>query len=189
MRPSINTWKVPFACAVAVTSLPLALVLLSRHAAATSAAPDGLSSQPAVVSAPASVSSDPKAAPVEISLADALGRRWLQAEYRSNGHNELRGGVRQPPQRPSAGHRGLGPDLRDRRPAQPGGHRPRPAPWNCPLAGVARRGCRARRLARPTRSATRRTTSARTRCKTCARSSPRWTAARSIPGKPSSAPC
>ena len=90
MRPSINTWKVPFACAMAVTSLPLALVLLSRHAAATSAAPDGNSSQPALVSAPAPVPSDPKAAPVEISLTDALGRHWLQAEYRSNGHNELR---------------------------------------------------------------------------------------------------
>ncbi len=27
---------------------------------------------------------------MEISLNDALGRRWVQAEYRGNGHNELR---------------------------------------------------------------------------------------------------
>ena len=86
MRPLLNTWKVPFACAMAVTGLPLALVLLSHHAAATSTDPAAANGQPPVASAPA----EPKAAPLEISLNDALGRRWVQAEYRGNGHSELR---------------------------------------------------------------------------------------------------
>jgi hypothetical protein len=37
-----------------------------------------------------STPADAKAAPVEISLNDALGRRWLEAEYRGNGRSELR---------------------------------------------------------------------------------------------------
>ena len=90
MRPSINTWKVPFACAMAVTGLPLALVLMSHHAAATSVSPEVANGKPAAASAPAAVAMDPKVAPVEISLHDALGRRWVQTEYRGNGHSELR---------------------------------------------------------------------------------------------------
>ena len=90
MRPSINNWKVPFACALAVTGLPLALVLMSHHAAVTSTVSGGGGGEPTVASAPAGVPADPKAAPVEISLSDALGRRWLQAEYRGNGRSELR---------------------------------------------------------------------------------------------------
>ena len=90
MRLSINTWKVPFACAVAVTGLPLVLVLLSRHAAATSTAPDAAHGKPTLVAVSASAPVDPKTAPVEISLNDALGRRWVEAEYRGNGRSELR---------------------------------------------------------------------------------------------------
>ena len=87
MRPSINHWKVPFACALAVTGLPLALVLMSHHAAATAA---GAGAAAPAASAPGAGRTDPKAAPVEISLNDALGRRWLEAEYRGNGRSELR---------------------------------------------------------------------------------------------------
>ena len=88
MRPSIIHWKVPFACAMAVTGLPLALVLMSHHAAATGTAADGGGSQPTVASVASPL--DPKNAPLEISLNDALGRRWIQAEYRGNGRSELR---------------------------------------------------------------------------------------------------
>ncbi len=88
MRPLTNQWKVPFACAMAVTGLPLALVLMSHHAASTASSGGG-GSEPTIASAPANPG-DPKAEPVKISLADALGRRWLQAEYRGNGRSEVR---------------------------------------------------------------------------------------------------
>ena len=88
MRPSTNNWKVPFACAMAVTGLPLALVLMSHHAASTGSSGGG-GSEPTVAAAPVNPA-DPKAAPVTISLADALGRHWLEAAYQGNGRNEIR---------------------------------------------------------------------------------------------------
>ena len=83
----MNNWKVPFACALAVTGLPLALILVSHHAASVpSPSPSGGSGggEPTVATA------DAKNAPVDISLNDALGRRWVQAEYRGNGRSEVR---------------------------------------------------------------------------------------------------
>ena len=79
---SLNTWKVPFACALAVTSLPLALIFMAR-----SAAPAGTPSP----AAPAAAATAPAVAPgTEISLNDALGRHWVQAQYRGNGRSEIR---------------------------------------------------------------------------------------------------
>ena len=91
---SLTSWKVPFACALGVTSLPLALIVLARttavpanggHAAAPVA--------PAAVVAPpplGAMSLAAPVAPVEVSLNDALGRGWVQVQYRGNGHSEIR---------------------------------------------------------------------------------------------------
>ena len=78
----LKTWKVPFACAVSLTSLPLALIIMSRTAAAPASSP----------SAPPSAHAAPPAVPglVEVSLSDALGRRWLEAQYVGNGHSEIK---------------------------------------------------------------------------------------------------
>ena len=97
MRPAKKSkrshWTVPFACALAVTGLPLALVLLSHHAATAVAPQAATASAPAATVAPSPVgnpAADPNAPAVEISLGDALGRHWLQAEYRGDGHSEVR---------------------------------------------------------------------------------------------------
>ena len=78
---SLNQWKIPFACAVAVFSLPLALIVISRSAAAS-----GGKELPAGVAAPATVGADA----AEVSLEDALGRHWLQAQYTGNGATEIK---------------------------------------------------------------------------------------------------
>ena len=98
MRPAKkskkSSWKVPFACALAVTGLPLGLVLLSHHAATAADAPQTMAaaSVPAATATPASSNpaADPNAPVVEVSLGDALGRHWLQAEYRGDGRSEIR---------------------------------------------------------------------------------------------------
>ena len=88
-----SSWTVPFACALAVTGLPLALVLLSHHAANAAAAPAqtvASAPQPAAAAPATNPAADPQAPAVEVSLGDALGRHWLKAEYRGDGHSELR---------------------------------------------------------------------------------------------------
>ena len=77
----LKTWKVPFFCALSLTSLPLALVIISRTAAAPARdiAPPPLGAVQTVV---------PGA--VEVSLSDALGRRWIEGQYVGNGHSEIR---------------------------------------------------------------------------------------------------
>ena len=79
---SLNQWKVPFACALALTSLPLALIVISRSAAASggTGAPDGT---PRVAPAAA-------ADVAEVSLNDALGRHWVRAQYAGNGASEIK---------------------------------------------------------------------------------------------------
>ncbi len=91
---SLKTWKVPFACAFAVTSLPLALVVMARSAASPAAG--GKSPAPSVA-APAALVANvtanpvaPAADAVEISLSDALGRHWIKAQYQGNGHSEIK---------------------------------------------------------------------------------------------------
>ena len=89
---SLNHWKLPLACAVAITSLPLALIVLARRA--DSAPTDKPALPPAAVAA----AGEPgKADPamndaVEVTLNDALGRRWVHAEYLGNGFSELQAG-------------------------------------------------------------------------------------------------
>ena len=78
----LDTWKVPFACAFALTSLPLALVIASRTAAPSVHA----TTAPAREAVPATI---PLSA-VEVTLNDALGRRWLEARYTGNGHSEIK---------------------------------------------------------------------------------------------------
>ena len=75
---SLKQWKVPFACALALTSLPLALIVISRSAAAS-----GGKDAPKAASVTASEAT-------EISLSDALGRHWLQARYNGNGASEIK---------------------------------------------------------------------------------------------------
>ena len=77
---SLNQWKVPFACALALTSLPLALIVLSRNAAA-SAGKAGVDSPAPQVA---------KAEAAEVSLSDALGRHWVRAQYAGNGTSEIK---------------------------------------------------------------------------------------------------
>ena len=79
----LNPWKVPFLCALAITSLPLALLLLARSGdAATRSGAGTPTSQPGGASG--------QTAMTEISLRDALGRHWVQAEYAGNGHSEIK---------------------------------------------------------------------------------------------------
>jgi hypothetical protein len=77
--PGLNTWKVPFLCALTITGLPLALLLVARHDA--SAATQSNATQPA---------STGKNGITEITLRDALGRHWVQAGYAGDGHSEIK---------------------------------------------------------------------------------------------------
>jgi hypothetical protein len=86
--PRPNTWKVPFLCAVAITGLPLLLLLIARNDAVGATHPAA-----AVASVPTQPSAAPaaaKSALTEITLRDALGRHWLTAEYAGNGHSEIK---------------------------------------------------------------------------------------------------
>ena len=83
MRP-LNTWKVPFVCALTVVGLPLALAIVTHTVGASSQ--DGTGSQ----DLPAATTGSVRSGGVEISLRDALGRNWVKAQYRGNGHNEVR---------------------------------------------------------------------------------------------------
>lgn len=79
----LKTWKVPFVCALSLTSLPLALILMSRVAA--SPAKGGTAALPPTATAPVV-----PAGAVEVSLNDALGRHWLDAGYVGNGRSEIK---------------------------------------------------------------------------------------------------
>ncbi len=82
----LNTWKVPFLCAVVVTGLPLLLLILARNNAIGA-------THPIVAVDPAThlaANGAGKIASAEISLRDALGRHWIQAEYIGNGHSEIK---------------------------------------------------------------------------------------------------
>ena len=84
---SLKTWKVPFACAVAITSLPLALIVMARSAAVPAFR---ATTTPPVKTVAAPSSDVPAADAVEVSLNDALGRHWIKAQYQGNGHSEIR---------------------------------------------------------------------------------------------------
>ena len=79
-----NTWKVPFLCAVAITGLPLMLLLIARNNAVGATHP--ATGTPALRAADAPRKSDIP----EISVRDALGRHWVQAEYVGDGHSEIK---------------------------------------------------------------------------------------------------
>ena len=82
----LKTWTVPCACAFSLTSLPLALIIISRTAAVPPVAriaPPPLAQ--AVAKVPVGV--------VEVSLNDALGRHWLEAAYTGDGHSEIKATV------------------------------------------------------------------------------------------------
>ncbi len=79
---SLKTWKVPFVCALSLTSVPLALVIISR----TAVTPAKEAASPTARAAPVA----PAPVAVEVSLNDALGRHWLEAQYVGNGHNEIK---------------------------------------------------------------------------------------------------
>ena len=78
----LKTWKVPFAYAFSLTSLPLALVIMSRTAAMPTHGPGARPTAGAAAAAPAGA--------VEVSVSDALGRHWLDAQYLGNGHSEIK---------------------------------------------------------------------------------------------------
>lgn len=73
-------WKLPLACAFVTVAVPLTLILLSRT---------GAGAPPTPAAAPALLAAASREAAVGVSLVDALGRRWLTAEYRSNGRDEV----------------------------------------------------------------------------------------------------
>ena len=77
----LKPWKVPFVCALSLTSLPLVLVIISR----TAATPAKEGATPASASQVA-----PAPGVVEVSLNDALGRHWLEAQYVGNGYSEIK---------------------------------------------------------------------------------------------------
>jgi hypothetical protein len=81
--PAPNPWKLSFACALVTVGLPLTLAVLTHADGARTAA----SPAPAE---PAPVANSRARTPVDITLSDAIGRRWLQAQYRSNGHSEIK---------------------------------------------------------------------------------------------------
>lgn len=83
MRP-LNSWKVPVICALTVVGLPLALAIVTRNVGAS-----GFEAGTPEYRA-ASLPARAQPAGVDVSLRDALGRNWLQAQYRGNGHNEVR---------------------------------------------------------------------------------------------------
>jgi hypothetical protein len=80
----LNTWKVPFLCALAVTGLPLMLLLIARNDAV------GATHPAAALNAPPAADPPGKNGAPEISLRDALGRHWVQAEYVGDGHSEIK---------------------------------------------------------------------------------------------------
>jgi hypothetical protein len=88
---ALNSWKVPFVCAFATVGLPLALVFLTRTGNMSAANQQPPLAPPAPTAA---ASAPPRAktsgGPVEISLNDALGRRWLQAQYQGNGRDVIK---------------------------------------------------------------------------------------------------
>ncbi len=116
---SLKTWKVPFACALAVTSLPLALV---DHG------PNGGGTVAGHRSPTRRCHAAPAAAPgaVEVSLNDALGRHWVEAQYLGNGRSEIKATLANQRSKPLRLTVGSGTDFRDRRSAQPDGRRARP---------------------------------------------------------------
>ena len=128
---------------------------------------------------------------VEISLNDALGRNWLQAEYQGNGHSEIRLTFANRHNAAAAGGGRIRHDLRDGGPAQPNGRRARRRTSTCPPAGT--------RAAWLQCAATRSTNSlkdqppiifARTRCR-CSRASfhPGGRKPRNQPRRHPDAPC
>ena len=88
MRP-LTHWKLPLACAVAVASLPLALVLLAHRA---DSAPAAKPAAPAAAAAEAAKADPAMKGAVDVTLNDALGRHWLRAEYLGNGFSEVQAG-------------------------------------------------------------------------------------------------
>lgn len=75
----LASWKLPFAVALITVAVPFSLTVLFQQSAARS---------PAKTAAPSPVPVT-KGASVEVSLVDALGRRWLSTEYRGNGRDEV----------------------------------------------------------------------------------------------------
>lgn len=82
MRP-LPSWKIPFACALTLLSLPVALIVISRSATAS-----GSEGKRASAANVAPVQGDADA--VEVSLNDALGRRWVQVQSVGNGTTEIK---------------------------------------------------------------------------------------------------
>ena len=81
---SLRNWKRPFVCALGSAGAGVALLvaLSLRPATTTSAA-----AQPSAPAPTVAVRGGERA---EISLGDALGRRWIEATYRGNGRDEIR---------------------------------------------------------------------------------------------------
>ena len=88
MRP-LTHWKLPLACAVAITSLPLALVVLAHRA---DSVPPAKPATPAAAAAEAAKADPTMNGAVDVTLNDALGRRWVRADYLGNGFSEMQAG-------------------------------------------------------------------------------------------------
>ena len=93
---ALTSWKLPLACGTLVVGLPLALTLIahSRGASTPAAVSTPMAALPHEVTSTLAAAYGGAAANrpkgFEISLGDAIGRRWLQVTYHGNGHDELR---------------------------------------------------------------------------------------------------
>lgn len=91
----LNSWKIPFVCASVSVAAGVVLLLMFRHPTPTGAVAVGAEPPVPGVAAPATTPAAKAAAgapgdQAEISLGDALGRRWLEASYRGNGRDDTR---------------------------------------------------------------------------------------------------
>ena len=82
----LKSWKVPFICAFSADQ---------PAAGADHHLPDGGRPRPGESAAPPVARAVPNvpAGAVEVSLSDALGRHWLEAQYVGNGHSEIKATV------------------------------------------------------------------------------------------------
>lgn len=85
----LQTWKRPFVCALGSAGAGVVLLVALSHRS-TPNAPKPANGPTTVATKSASGTAATDQERVEISLGDALGRRWVEAAYRGNGRDDLR---------------------------------------------------------------------------------------------------
>ncbi|MBV9658839.1 MAG: HEAT repeat domain-containing protein [Verrucomicrobia bacterium] len=77
-------WKIPMLCALTSVGVAFTLLLVLHRSSLAAAAVAAHGAPPAAKPAVGASTES-----VEISLGDGLGRRWLEAQYRGNGRDEI----------------------------------------------------------------------------------------------------